>query len=406
MKENIQADQYDLVVNDQQYIIYHQDQPLKTKGGNIFSHSNERMMKHLLTGFQLGDDQKPDGVTPAKLFEYYKDLNESEDFLNHDFEKIAAADPFIILKTSGEKKFVKHEITESARSVEADELRINLAFWSFSSILKNLNTFIEENIQHSEILEDHENPLIFILKQQYLQASQEKKSAVQLLCKVHQTGIVLPLLLIYGKLTLSEYAKGVFSLQTRDGNPKNLSLLFTETAIVSDFLSYFELPVSSGNEVREMIAAGEGIQIEFKSTLRWDLRAGKTNPAIERASLKTICAFLNSNGGNLIIGIRDDGSVEGIESDKLANDDRFLLHLWTLIRTCLGRDVSPYIQTKMEKIEEKTICVVSCSRSNRPVYLRQPGFDEEFYIRLGPASASLDISEALKYIGDRFNRSE
>jgi predicted HTH transcriptional regulator len=142
--------------------------------------------------------------------------------------------------------------------------------------------------------------------------------------------------------------------------------------------------------------------IEFKSTLRWDIRAGKTNPAIEHSCLKTISAFLNSSGGTLLIGVRDDGSIEGIETDRLPNEDKFLLHLWTLIRNCLGKDFSPYIQTRLEKTCEKTVCIVSCLPSSRPAFLRQPGFDEEMYIRVGPSSNALSISEALRYIEDHF----
>ena len=152
-----------------------------------------------------------------------------------------------------------------------------------------------------------------------------------------------------------------------------------------------------------IIREGENDSIEFKSTLRWDIRAGKTNQAIERACLKTIAAFLNSAVGTLLIGVRDDGSTEGIESDKFVNDDKFLLHLWTLIRTCLGRDVSPYIRTILEKMDDKTVCMVQCRQSNRPVFLRQPGFDEDFYIRVGPSSNAMDISEALNYISDHFS---
>jgi predicted HTH transcriptional regulator len=132
------------------------------------------------------------------------------------------------------------------------------------------------------------------------------------------------------------------------------------------------------------------------------IRAGKTNPAIEHACLKTISAFLNSSGGTLVIGVRDDGSIEGVESDKFSNDDKFLLHLWTLVRTCLGRDFTPFILTRLEKADEKTVCIVSCMPSNRPVFLRQPGYPEEIYIRMGPSSNAMDISEALKYINNHF----
>jgi hypothetical protein len=39
------------------------------------------------------------------------------------------------------------------------------------------------------------------------------------------------------------------------------------------------------------------------------------------------------------------------------------------------------------------------------VFLRQPGFDEEMFIRMGPSSNALDISEALRYIGNHFKTS-
>jgi hypothetical protein len=64
--------------------------------------------------------------------------------------------------------------------------------------------------------------------------------------------------------------------------------------------------------------------------------------------------------------------------------------------------VSPYIKTTLDKIDGKTVCRVSCKRSPKPVFLRQSGFDEMFYIRIGPSSGNLEISEALKYIGERF----
>jgi predicted HTH transcriptional regulator len=178
--------------------------------------------------------------------------------------------------------------------------------------------------------------------------------------------------------------------------------VFAEVSAVLDYLMIGRNSTGPVVRYRQLIRSGESNQLEFKSTLRWDLKAGKTNQAVERASLKTIAAFLNAQGGTLLIGIRDDGSVEGIESDRFPNEDKFLLHLWTLIRTSFGRDVSPFIQTALEEADGKTICAVRCNRSLRPVFLRQPGFNEEYYIRLGPASVALDVSEALKYIHDHF----
>jgi predicted HTH transcriptional regulator len=208
-------------------------------------------------------------------------------------------------------------------------------------------------------------------------------------------------LLVSGEINALEYAKGLISLKIQ--NPETLNYILAGMAKVQAFLNVFDEKPHQERQAAAMIVEGEGAFIEFKSTLRWDIRAGKTNPAIERSCLKTISAFLNSTGGNLLIGVRDDGAIEGIETDKFVNEDKFLLHLWTLIRLCLGRDFSPYISTRLEKADGKTICIVDCRPSNRPVFLRQPGFDEEMYIRLGPSSNALNISEAMTYIANHFN---
>jgi len=76
--------------------------------------------------------------------------------------------------------------------------------------------------------------------------------------------------------------------------------------------------------------------------------------------------------------------------------------VWTLIKTSMGQDVSPYIKTSLEKFDGKTVCRINCKRSVKPIFLHQSGFDEMFYIRIGPSSGNLEISEALKYIGEHF----
>ena len=125
-------------------------------------------------------------------------------------------------------------------------------------------------------------------------------------------------------------------------------------------------------------------------------------PYIEHGVLKTINAFQNSQGGTLIIGVEDDGRVEGIEIVKFDNDDKFLLHFWNLIKASMGQEIAPYIKTILEKVDGGTVCHVKCLRSPKPVFLNQKGFDEEFYIRTGPSSTSLEIREALQYISERF----
>lgn len=69
------------------------------------------------------------------------------------------------------------------------------------------------------------------------------------------------------------------------------------------------------DEVREIILGGENEKLEIKSTLRFDIREGNINKKLEYVVAKTISAFLNSEGGTLIIGVDDDENILGLEKD-------------------------------------------------------------------------------------------
>ena len=61
---------------------------------------------------------------------------------------------------------------------------------------------------------------------------------------------------------------------------------------------------------------------------------------IEDEALKTVVAFLNSDGGDLLIGVKDDGSITGTEKEMKkfynATPDKYLLHLNNLIKHKIG----------------------------------------------------------------------
>lgn len=420
----------DLVKRDQDYIVYTGSSPLETANGREFVHSNDRLLKHIITGLQLCGGFPEQPVHAFYMLEFSKDyLEQGRDLLARDFDSIAAVDEFILVKTRGPHPGPPGQYLSLAMSDMSDPMS-NVIFWGLSAVIQNLNNYLHGQFRHFEGKEEEDQAFVRLLKQEYGNASGEEKAAIHFLSYLHRSCFVLPFLFVRQIITASEYSKGVLAVRMKNepvsdryydgdhGFPYKPEVLNIENAeprqqvrrlgedamTVMDYLSFFRLPAGSYDNIPELIRKGESDQLEFKSTLRWDLKAGKTNAHVERASLKSLCAFLNTTGGTLLIGVRDDGSVEGIESDRFTNEDKFLLHLWTLVRTCLGRDISPYLQARLVKSSEKTICILNCTPSPRPVFLRQPGFDEEFFIRLGPSSTALDISEALKYIADRFGQ--
>ena len=93
-----------------------------------------------------------------------------------------------------------------------------------------------------------------------------------------------------------------------------------------------QLAVPADEEaLKRLIAGGETNQTEFKSTMRWNLHAKKPGKEIELAWLKSVVAYLNTDGGFLLIGVADDGEILGLEADGFAKVDMFLIHFENLI---------------------------------------------------------------------------
>jgi predicted HTH transcriptional regulator len=96
--------------------------------------------------------------------------------------------------------------------------------------------------------------------------------------------------------------------------------------------------------VAQLLAAGEGDVVEFKSTLRTNLHTGQPDERIQLSVLKTIAGFLNAGGGTLVIGVDDDENVLGLAADAFPNEDKMGLHLVNLIRDRVG-DIFPALHS-------------------------------------------------------------
>ncbi len=152
--------------------------------------------------------------------------------------------------------------------------------------------------------------------------------------------------------------------------------------------------------------AREHEHLEFKSTFRWDLREGKVNRALERAALKTVAAFLNSQGGHVIIGIDDTGNVLGLDADYASLErpdaDGFENHFTNVFKAAVGPEFRQFVKLGFHPAGEKEICVIQVAPSSAPAYLRGEA-GEFFYIRTGNSTSALQLREAAAYINSRWS---
>jgi hypothetical protein len=154
----------------------------------------------------------------------------------------------------------------------------------------------------------------------------------------------------------------------------------------------------------ELIQKGESQTVEFKSTLIIDLKTNQPAKFIENIVLKALAAFLNSDGGILLIGVQDNKNIIGLEpdfnsfskSDKL---DEFQKYFDNLLTKSIGDRFHRNLKVEFPKLESHRICAISIKeKSEEPVYIIDDKGQEIFYIRRQASSIALKPSQAIKYI--------
>jgi hypothetical protein len=154
-------------------------------------------------------------------------------------------------------------------------------------------------------------------------------------------------------------------------------------------------------DLENLIVHGESEGVEFKSTLRVNMHTGSPDKRMEHSVLKTIAGFLNTSGGTLIIGVSDDGTPVGIDTDGFPNEDKMSLHFVNIVKERIGPQAMTGMHIHFEEYEDNRVFVVRCRRSSSPVFVKDNG-TERFYVRTGPSTSELSASQTQSYVSERF----
>ncbi|MXO91063.1 GmrSD restriction endonuclease domain-containing protein [Pontixanthobacter aquaemixtae] len=164
--------------------------------------------------------------------------------------------------------------------------------------------------------------------------------------------------------------------------------------------------------LEEMIAEGESEELEFKQTLRWDIKEAKVNKGLEQVVVKTIAAFANSyGGGTLLIGVSDVGEAVGLDNDYAslgdADKDRFEIHLRNLFADAFGQNfTASKLKIAFPEVEGSEICQIDVRPADAAVVISVADKNglksEKLYVRSGNSSPEMPMSEVQAFLGKRF----
>ncbi len=129
----------------------------------------------------------------------------------------------------------------------------------------------------------------------------------------------------------------------------------------------------SAADVVECTAGGEGTRLEFKRVLPRDERAART-----------LCAFANTRGGLLLVGVTDRGRIHGVHRPETVTDR---------LSSLAEERVDPPLRVDLQVVAVAGPRVVACSvpfSSARPHAVLLGDGEREIVVRVGASNRIAD----------------
>ncbi len=128
---------------------------------------------------------------------------------------------------------------------------------------------------------------------------------------------------------------------------------------------------------------------------------------MEDAVVKTVAAFLNTDGGTLLIGVGPDRSLVGLELDyphvKPPNGDGFVNWLTThLVERARGRRRDAHARADRRATTASSSAGSTSRRSSRPVWARTSKEPRVFFVRMNNSSRAMPDDELRVLLRDRW----
>ncbi len=189
--------------------------------------------------------------------------------------------------------------------------------------------------------------------------------------------------------------------------------------------------------LEQLLAHNEDNMLEFKASM-WTkyktvnkiateeiVDTGGKAYFLQDEILHTVAAFLNTEGGTLLIGVKDKplswgnkpAEVFGIEADykwlgkNNQDGDGYVLAVYQVLNNGFGETATAaeFVNVKIVKFNDKEICRVDVKPlpriMNGELYIKEKTSakgEEAFYYRVGPSSQKASIQSAARYIRDNF----
>ena len=172
------------------------------------------------------------------------------------------------------------------------------------------------------------------------------------------------------------------------------------TSIIDEIVEEAPNPQIVKTEISNL--GKEGKYREFKTSALFF--AGSNGLDIEKQTfviMKTICGFLNAEGGSLFIGVYDSGDIAGLQNDYdnlqgKGNSDKYELYIRKNIVKYFNKDVNFLIELKFNTFDGKEYVELVIPEYNQPIPL-----GDDFYQRQGNQTRILKGTDLILFMQRR-----
>lgn len=164
-------------------------------------------------------------------------------------------------------------------------------------------------------------------------------------------------------------------------------------------------PQNEEPTLAEYLSLEESQTLEFKSSARWNAHVGGADKKLEHVIVKTVCGLLNGEGGTLLIGVDDAGTVLGLADDygtlgKKQDRDGYELFLRQLLDANLSVPTAGKVRVRFEAVEGKDVCLVFVAPAAKQIFSKPVDGGAkatEFWVRVGNQTKQLHGDELVQY---------
>jgi hypothetical protein len=169
-----------------------------------------------------------------------------------------------------------------------------------------------------------------------------------------------------------------------------------------------------GPDLEDLIAAGESDYLEFKATGRVPIGEKGASKELEGEVLRAIGGFLNAQGGTLLIGVEDDGTIRGLDEDYSVTKtkrpdedirDAYIRYFMDKLDTSYGKRFLSSVSFRMVSSGGKDVCRVDVRPAPWPAWLAGTSKtmdDAIFYVRVSNSTRTLPPIDLVQYVRNRW----